>query len=388
MSLIKKIARAAVVAAACALAVGGAGCVQSAPPGEQSSGLLKDVYGDYFTVGTAVQSRTLNKYSDVLPHFNSVTAETEMKWSRLERQQGAYDYSGADAVIRWAEEHDAAVRGHCLVWYKSLPGWVLAEGTTKSQALARMQAHIDETMRHFGDSVYCWDVVNEAIKDSLSSWQLESGDIWRTGNISGGDTGDWYAVCGEDYVKQAFIYADEARTKYGLDDVELFYNDYALNSANKREACVQLVEMLREDDIPIDGIGMQGHYKLSDYLADPQKFIEGFEESVKTFTGLGLDVHVTELDIRVYENDGDPPAFDSLPLSVELQQAEMYADIFEVLREYSLPWKDGAGCVTNVTVWGAADDSAAWDTEAHKEYPLLFDEEHRPKEAYYSIISF
>ena len=129
-------------------------------------------------------------------------------------------------------------------------------------------------------------------------------------------------------------------------------------------------------------------YKLSDYLADPQKFIEGFEESVKTFTGLGLDVHVTELDIRVYENDGDPPAFDSLPLSVELQQAEMYADIFEVLREYSLPWKDGAGCVTNVTVWGAADDSAAWDTEAHKEYPLLFDEEHRPKEAYYSIISF
>ncbi len=388
MSLIRKAARAAVIAAACALAAGAAGCANPAPPGVQSSSLIKDIYDDYFTVGAAVQSRTLEKYSSVLPNFNSITAETEMKWSRLEREQGQYDYTGADALIQWARENDTAVRGHCLVWYKSLPGWVLAEGTTKQEALSRMQTHIDATMGHFGDSVYCWDVVNEALKDSLTAQQLESGDIWRTGSISGGDTGDWYAVCGEDYVKQAFIYADEARTKYGLEDVQLFYNDYSLNSANKREACMQLVEMLRDDDIPIDGIGMQGHYKLSDYLADPEKFIDGFEESVKTFTGLGLDVHVTELDIRVYENDDDPSAFDSLPLSVERQQAEMYADIFEVLREYSVPWKEGAGCVTNVTVWGVADDSAAWDTEAHKEYPLLFDEELQPKEAYYSIISF
>ena len=95
-----------------------------------------------------------------------------------------------------------------------------------------------------------------------------------------------------------------------------------------------------------------------------------------------------KLYVTVYENDDDPPAFDSLPLSVERQQAEMYADIFEVLREYSVPWREDAGCVTNVTVWGVADDSAAWDTEAHKEYPLLFDEELQPKEAYYSIISF
>lgn len=149
-----------------------------------------------------------------------------------------------------------------------------------------------------------------------------------------------------------------------------------------------MVEMLRSECIAIDGIGMQGHYKLASYLADPEAFIGGFEESVKTFTGLGLDVHVTELDIRVYENDDAPEAFDSLPFTVARQQADMYSDIFAVLRKYSTPWKDGAGCVTNVTLWGVADDSHVWDTEAHKEYPLLFDENLQPKEAYYSIISF
>ena len=146
--------------------------------------------------------------------------------------------------------------------------------------------------------------------------------------------------------------------------------------------------MLREEGLPVDGIGMQGHYRLSDYLADPEGFLDEFEASVKTFTGLGLDVHITELDIRVYASDDEPQEFDSLPYAVEEQQAEMYAGIFEVLRKYAAPWKDGAGCVTNVTVWGLADDSRAWDTAAHKEYPLLFNEALEPKQAYYAIISF
>lgn len=182
--------------------------------------------------------------------------------------------------------------------------------------------------------------------------------------------------------------AAAAREEYGLDGVELFYNDYKLNDPAKREACVQVVEMLREEGLPVDGIGMQGHYRLSDYLADPEGFLDEFEASVKTFTGLGLDVHITELDIRVYASDDEPQEFDSLPYAVEEQQAEMYAGIFEVLRKYAVPWKAGAGCVTNVTVWGLADDSRAWDTAAHKEYPLLFNEALEPKQAYYAIISF
>lgn len=388
----KKIAGAAAVAAACACLIVAAGCGWTSQgnekPSNPSSNLIRDVYKNYFTVGAAVQAATLEKYAALLPNFNSVTPEIEMKWSRLENVQGVYTYSSADAIVEWAERNDTAVRGHCLVWYKSLPEWVLADGTTKEEALERIDSHVRQTMEHFGSGVYCWDVVNEALKNTVTPSDVASGNIWRTGNITDKNAGDWYALCGTDYIKQAFLSADGARKEYNLEDVGLYYNDYGLNSPSKREACVQLVQMLQEDGIAIDGVGMQGHYRLSSYLQNPEEFLQEFEQSIKTFTGLGVDVQVTELDIRVYASDNDPQSFDSLPMTVEEQQAEMYAGIFEILRRYTVPWKDGAGCVTNVTVWGVADDSKAWDTAAHKEYPLLFGTDHSPKQAYYEIISF
>lgn len=392
--LAKRAMQAAALAAACIGLLISSGCTFVSNGGKlpsvQSSSLIKDVYRDYFTVGAAVQAATLDQYAELLPNFNSVTPEIEMKWSRLENAEGSYTYASADTIVSWAQEHDAKVRGHCLVWYKSLPEWVLADGTDKAEALTRIDTHVKETMRHFGDGVSCWDVVNEALKNTVTAADLASGAIWRTGagEVYGDSTGDWYALCGTDYIKQAFLSADEARRLYGLEDIALYYNDYSLNDPEKREACVRLVRMLQSEGIAIDGVGMQGHYRLSSYLADPEGFLREFEESIRTFTGLGIDVQITELDIRVYASDDERQAFDALPLAVEEQQAQMYAGIFEICRRYASPWEDRAGCVTNVTVWGVADDSRAWDTEAHKEYPLLFGADYEPKEAYYEIISF
>lgn len=363
------------------------GPVAQKPDPTPSSGLLRDVYADCFTIGAAVQSGGLDRNAALLPHFNSVTAETEMKWSRLEAQAGEYTYKGADAIVEWAKNAQTKVRGHCLVWYKSLPAWVLPAGTTETQALARLDAHIDATMRHFGDDVYCWDVVNEALRDSVSETQLARRDIWRTGNMTDPDTGDWYALCGDEYVSRAFRAADKARRQYGLKDVKLFYNDYALNRPTKRDACLALVEMLQSEGVAIDGIGMQAHYKLPDYLADPAGFIADFESAVRMFTGLGLEVHLTELDVRVYADADEAPRFDALPPDVEAQQAAMYGDIFAVCRKYARPWRDGAGRVTNVTTWGVADSHNAWNG-VHKEFPLLFGTDGQAKKAYYEIVSF
>lgn len=388
-SIVTKILRMAIPAllAAGICLFSACGPVAEPPDPTPSSGLLKDVYADCFSVGAAVQSGGLDKFSELLPHFDSVTAETEMKWSRLETAAGVYDYTKADKIIDWAKGADTKVRGHCLVWYKSLPARVLAAGTTKAQALARLDEHIDATMRHFGSNVYCWDVVNEALRDSVSAAQLARGEIWRTGNMTEPNTGDWYAVCGEDYVKQAFRTADKARQKYGLTDVKLFYNDYSLNRPAKRDACLALVDMLQSEGIALDGIGMQAHYRLPDYLADPAGFIADFESAVKAFTGRGLEVQLTELDIRVYANANDPQRFDALPLEVEEQQAAMYGDIFAVCRKYAVPWQEGAGRVTNVTTWGIADSHNAWNG-VHKEFPLLFGTDGQAKKAYYEITSF
>ena len=95
-------------------------------------------------------------------------------------------------------------------------------------------------------------------------------------------------------------------------------------------------------------------------------------------------MHVTELDISVFEfsdrrTDLTEPTEEMLE-----KQAERYAEVFALFREYS-------DIVTNVTLWGAADD-ITWlhnfPVRGRKNWPLLFDMDHRAKPAVKSIIQF
>ncbi|MFD0717074.1 endo-1,4-beta-xylanase [Paenibacillus sp. GCM10027626] len=347
--------------------------------------LLKDVYADYFPIGAAVKTGYIEPYSDLMNHYNSVSMEYEMKWSALQPEEGRFSYAASDEIIDYAKKNDKLVRGHTLVWYRALPAWVLSEGTTEEQALDRMRAHIAAVIEHYGESVYTWDVVNEALADNPTQAQVDSGNFYRTGKEATGTlTGDWYALTGIDYIKEAFREADRVRKELGL-DITLFYNDYGLNIPAKREAAVKLIKELQADGIAIDGIGMQGHYYLGDFIMDE------FENSIKAFTELGLDVQVTELDISIYPYGSTDEVYDELPETIANIQAVMYGGIFNIARNYSTPKAEGHGRVTGITLWGIADDLSWLDNEPvknRKNWPLLFDEEQLPKPAFYAVTQF
>lgn len=368
----------------------GCGPEETPPPSYEQSIYLQDIYQDYFKIGAAVSTVMIEDYEEIFPHFNSITAEYQMKWGQTEPSKGKYSYGNADKIVSWAKENGKQVRGHCLLWYKSLPSWVASEATDKESALQLIDRHVNETVEYFGDSVYCWDVLNEALHNTVTEKNLAENDIYRTGSgeVSGSGTVDWYALCGEEFIVQAFRSADEARKRLGLNELELYYNDYSLNNPQKREACVRLVKMLQREGVAIDGVGMQAHYRLPAYEKDRQAFMQNFEDSIKAFTELGVDVQITELDISVYASDSETAASDSLTLETEEAQAQMFADIFEVCRRYSKPWKEGAGTVTCVTTWGVADDRTSKDTAFHKDYPLIFGRNHEYKKAYYAITDF
>ncbi|MBJ7513553.1 MAG: endo-1,4-beta-xylanase, partial [Acidimicrobiia bacterium] len=56
-------------------------------------------------------------YASVLAReFNSVTPENVLKWYATQPSDGIWDFSGADEIVRFAEDNDMTIRGHTLVW--------------------------------------------------------------------------------------------------------------------------------------------------------------------------------------------------------------------------------------------------------------------------------
>lgn len=147
-----------------------------------------------------------------------------MKWESLQPTEGDFDYTTADEIVSFAKENNMAVRGHCLVWHNQTPDWVFLDSSnnpvTKEVLIKRMKNHIINVMTHFKNKVYCWDVVNEAIagnnEDGVDAGEdLSQVDSWGYRNS------DWYKICGEDYIIEAFRAARTADP-----NAKLFYKDF------------------------------------------------------------------------------------------------------------------------------------------------------------------
>ncbi len=325
---------------------------------------LYEKYKEYFPIGTCVSPRTLVTHADLLiNHYNSLTSENHMKFEALQPKQGQYDFKAADQLVEFAKKHNKLVRGHTLVWHGQNPHWVFRdendEFVDRDTLLKRMEEHINTVMKRYKDSVYCWDVVNEAVED--------------TGEEVLRQKSHWREIIGDDFIEEAFKFAHAANP-----DALLFYNDYNESQPVKRDKIYKLVKGLKEKDIPIHGVGLQAHWN------NFGPSIDEIREAIEKYAELGLQLHVTELDISVFEfsdrrTDLTEPTEEMLE-----KQAERYAEVFALFREYS-------DIVTNVTLWGAADD-ITWlhnfPVRGRKNWPLLFDMDHRAKPAVKRIIQF
>lgn len=343
---------------------------------------LKDYYRNYFTVGVAVNMAAIQgAEADLIKkEFNSITAENDMKMGPIHPQENVYDWSRADAIVDFAVKNKIRIRGHNLLWHTQAPAWMFkdSEGNrvTKAVLLARLKDHITTVVNRYKGKIYAWDVVNEAIDDNK--------DTYLRNTL-------WYKICGEDFIAKAFEYAHAADPSAAL-----YYNDYNSEDEVKREKIYKLCKSLKDAGVPIHGIGLQGHWKLND--PSPEMLLKALDR----YASLGLKLQVTELDITVRSRfkPGAPalPADSGLTPALAQQQADRYAEIFKILREYK-------GVITNVTFWnvsdkhswldlrrgGLAGGAAAGEATSRKivkAYPLLFDEQLGRKKAYWSVVNF
>ena len=358
---------------------------------------LAETYEDYFWVGAAIDG---NSYKDdhvslLQKHFNAVVCENEMKWVSLQPTEGDFTFDLADKMVAFAAENDMPVRGHTLVWHNEdqMPGWAFKEepgsssAASKELVLQRMRDHITTVMTHFKGKVYAWDVVNEVIVPVNEDGEEMGEDLagvasWEYRNSK------WYQICGEDYIIGAFRAAREADP-----DAKLFYNDYWNYLDGKRAAIIDMIEKLQAEDL-IDGIGLQCHLNIdvAQEKMDNQtvyQTVENLEREIQEYAALGLDVHITELDISIYTRDytsGDESKWyteDELNDEYQDKLAARYKAFFDMFRENS-------DLISNVTFWGIADDNT-WLSEfdsGRPDHPLLFDKQLEPKKAFFAVTDF
>lgn len=327
---------------------------------EETIPALKDVFAGKFLIGSAFTNSELLTAPDrqlLTKHFDSVTPGNVLKWDSTEPQEGVFNFSEADTAVAFATANGQQVRGHTLVWHSQTPDWVFRDANgnlvSKTVLYERMKNHIDTVMERYKGKIYAWDVVNEVIDPSQSDGMRRS---------------LWYQIAGEEYIEKAFEYAHAADP-----NAKLFINDYNTHESAKSQALYNLIVRLQAKGVPIDGVGHQTHISL--YYPT----LSEIENSIIKFKALGLETHITELDVSVYSDNSQ--AYDTFPNDLKVRQAALYKSLFQIFLRHT-------DTVTNVTVWGK-DDSNTWLRTfpvARNNWPLLFDERLQSKPAYWSVV--
>ena len=335
-------------------------------------GGMKDSYKDYFSIGVAVNQRNVSNPDQIAlikKEFNSITAENDMKPGEIHPKEGVWNWERADKIANFCRENGIKLRGHCLCWHSQFADWMFTDKkgkpVKKEVFYERLREHIHTVVNRYKDIVYAWDVVNEAMADDGRSWPGREQSPYRQSRH--------FQLCGDEFIAKAFQFAREADP-----NALLFYNDYSCVDEGKRERIYNMVKKMKDAGVPIDGIGMQGHYNI--YFPSEEQL----EKAIVRFKELVNHIHITELDLRMnQEMGGQLQGFSRgeakpIPAYMNTLQTDQYARLFKVFRKH----KDVIDCVT---FWNLGDRDSWLGVNNH---PLPFDENYRPKACYRAIRNF
>ena len=336
---------------------------------------LKDAYKDYFLIGVALNQRNVSDQDQinlVKAEFNSITAENDMKPGELHPKEGVWNWEKADKIANFCRQNGIKLRGHCLCWHSQFADWMFTDKkgkeVKKEVFYERLRDHIHTVVNRYKDVVYAWDVVNEAMAD-------DGGPRWGPNGPQAPSPyrqSRHFKLCGDEFIAKAFQFAREADP-----NALLFYNDYSCVDEGKRERIYNMVKKMKDAGVPIDGIGMQGHYNI--YFPSEEQL----EKAIVRFKEIVKHINITELDLRMNNESGGQLMFSRgearpMPGYMGTLQTDQYARLFKVFRKH-------ADVIDNVTFWNLGDKDSWLGVNNH---PLPFDENYRPKACYRAIRDF
>jgi len=357
-----------------------AGAIEAPPPIQYELESLKDLYADYFEIGAAVEpNRLTGRVSELLnKHFNSIVAENSMKPGSISPREDAYNITNANIIAQHAVDQDMTLRFHTLLWHSQGSDWMLQDAngnwldaTPENKALVetRLKNYITRVVTQYKGIATYYDVVNEVIDEGRPDGMRDS---------------YWYRITGTDFIKWAFEAAHAADP-----DAKLYINDYNTHSPRKRDFLFDLATSLRDEGVPIHGVGHQTHINIS----GPS--IQQISESIQKFAEAGFDNQITELDVSIYTTSGT--SYDPIPEEILLQQGYRFKELFKELvrldemgkhADPSTPAYNPEGWISNVTLWGIADDGTWLHNRGgtRQDAPLPFDKQYQAKYAYWGMV--
>jgi endo-1,4-beta-xylanase len=281
-------------------------------------------------------------------------------WFNTETNRGSYDFAQFDEALAFARTNNLKLHFAHLLWTFSgggihPPTWLFPApnqcGTwTRGELKQIMKDHIVATIRHGGDTVAVWNVVNEAFN--------HDGSIRKD---------CFYTILGREYLDLAFQYARQA-TPSGL----LVLNDAfgtGRMSLAKIDGVFAYVKAAKSRGVPIDGVGLQNHLRST----SGEQFGEGYLDDLNYFfqKAQSADVKVLITEMDVYQAGHS-----------QTDVAKVYQDTLETCLKYPN--------FISLETWGVSD-AYTWlrlfpPVNLQDAKPLLFDENYHRKEAYYSII--
>jgi endo-1,4-beta-xylanase len=257
-----------------------------------------------------------------------------------------YDFEKADKVNRFAQKNGMTVRGHTLIWHSHVPAWLKTMKATRSEKVKpAIKNHIETILWHAKGQVTYWDLVNEPLE--------ENGTLRES---------FYKQVIGSHYIDSIFLWAHAADSS-----AKLYISEYGLEFGGpKADSLYSIAQHLLKNNIPLHGIAMHCHIRITSRYD-----FSTIRSVVKRFTGLGLKIHFSEVDIRI-------------PIMGSHLFTDSQNDFYNKLTSLFL---EEPGCDA-MQVWGVSD-AHSWIQHFYKGWgnACLFDSNYKPKSTYYAVVS-
>lgn len=257
-------------------------------------------------------------------YFNYGVSGNSFKWSGIQPQHTAPNYTNFDNAVRWTQKVGWDLRAHNLLWGgnddHSMPAWVRNLPTPKA-ITDTCKMRVIREVSHYKGIIKEYDVINEPLTGHADHLQKTVGDSI-----------DW----------NCFKWARSADP-----DAELFINDYNVEyNWGQASEYRDLVKKIIANGGPVTGVGMQAHY----------------------WDGFRVNVDELVKNVNIIAEAGLPIRFTEYDYAGNITQQQQADDFIKVLTvAFSHP------SISGMISWGLSDDGA-WRTNTG-----FFDANHKPK---------